>query len=94
MIDLTQEESPMKTMKKSRVPKANSRPVPVLSPVPAIIPSITPPARSRHSVTFAPIVESRSPSPPAYNRDHLASSSPDVTETMHREYFPFSRCCA
>ena len=40
------------------------------------------PTGSRHSVTFAPIVNHRSLSPAAYSRDRLAFSSPDNT-TMH-----------
>jgi hypothetical protein len=88
MIGLTQELSPMKTDKKLYLPKPDTKLVKsVPPPVRTMTVSITSPARPHHSVTFAPIVESRSPSPPAYNRAHLAYASPDVTSMMNSEIY-------
>jgi hypothetical protein len=100
MIDLTQEEPPLKTDKKYHAPKVVDKLnvdniESILHPVPVKIASITQPThptRFRHSVTFAPIVDSRSPSPAAYNGNHLVFSSPDSAKTTHCEIYP-SLCC-
>lgn len=85
----------MKTHKKSHVSEVVHKPKIVDEFIPHLLPSKiasimqpTATARSRHSVTFAPTVDSRLPSPAVYNRDHLFPSSPDTPATIHRDSIP------
>jgi hypothetical protein len=85
MIDLTQ-ESPLKINKKSHDNPIIVNDDYIPHPLPTQIVSImqpTPNARPRQSVTFAPSVDSGSPSPSSYDRNRLFLSPPDHNKTIH-----------
>jgi hypothetical protein len=87
MIDLTRDDSPLETNEVPHTHKAvEMTPDPVQdisdpppdSPKKIIRPKST--TRPRHSVTFAPIVESRSPSPLTYHWNRPVSISRTETK--------------
>lgn len=81
MFDLTLEVSPPKTAKKFYVPEPDGKSVESIAPLEHA--TSTPPIRPRHSVTFAPIIVTRPPSPHAYNRGHLTLGSPAAASEIH-----------
>jgi hypothetical protein len=58
---------------------------PVLTKI-ALGPESTAYTHSHHSVTFAPIVDNRLPSPVAYNRNHLIYNFPYNKKLQHCDY--------
>jgi hypothetical protein len=88
MIDLTRDDSPLKTNKVPHTRKATEKtpdPAQDISDVPPDFPKKIIQAkttiRPRYSVTFDPIVDSRSPSPAVYHRNQSVFISRGRKET-------------